>query len=190
MIGMRWRLFTFLAALSFLLCAAALVSWPAGYWRRVYVYYRIGATQVGLQTRGGTMSLGAYRYPSPTSMDGWGSAVRGLEADDFEGAFDFGHLHKPPLHASDNLYDGWWCPHWFLVLLFGATPAVWFVRFRKRREWLFRGRCKKCGYDLRATPGRCPECGTIDAGRSRRESTEILASSAEHAAADGQAEQR
>jgi hypothetical protein len=52
-------------------------------------------------------------------------------------------------------------PFWFLLLLTCALPAAWLfrrVRHRPRGNGLV---CPTCGYDLRATPGRCPECGTV-----------------------------
>ena len=46
-----------------------------------------------------------------------------------------------------------------LILLFAITPAIWFVKWRKRRK-LGPNSCGNCGYDLTAnTTGECPECG-------------------------------
>ena len=40
-----------------------------------------------------------------------------------------------------------------------VLPALVAVRKLRSRRRGRQGRCAKCGYDLRATPERCPECG-------------------------------
>jgi len=54
-------------------------------------------------------------------------------------------------------------PHWFPTLVFAIAPSWWLLHQRKRRALQRAGCCKTCGYDLRATPERCPECGTVQA---------------------------
>jgi len=62
---------------------------------------------------------------------------------------------------SDSNERVWTIPAWLPVIGLTMPPlfALWRVlrKRRRRRE----GHCPHCNYDLRATPDRCPECGTV-----------------------------
>jgi hypothetical protein len=51
-------------------------------------------------------------------------------------------------------------PYWIPVLILAVLPIA---RLYKRilGRTIAEEHCTRCGYDLRATPDRCPECGTI-----------------------------
>jgi hypothetical protein len=73
-------------------------------------------------------------------------------------------------HLSQTVAGGWlrggypiisvFAPHWFVVILFGVLPLLNVRRRLTRGRLLRHGLCQACGYDLRATLDRCPECGT------------------------------
>jgi hypothetical protein len=49
-------------------------------------------------------------------------------------------------------------PQWALIAPPVAITMGLVVLLRRRRR--SPGHCRTCGYDLRGTPDRCPECGT------------------------------
>ena len=62
-------------------------------------------------------------------------------------------------------------PYWFLVCAGSLLPLAWAWAWRtgrRRARRLRAGLCPRCGYDLRATPDRCPECGAASAAATAR----------------------
>jgi len=86
------------------------------------------------------------------------------------------HLPAPTSRSKPNLHlgvawelethpDAYWFrfmfPIWWISAVSAALPLMWVVHLRKHRWRVAQSVCAHCGYDLRATPGRCPECGNV-----------------------------
>jgi hypothetical protein len=52
-------------------------------------------------------------------------------------------------------------PYWLPVSVTAVPPLLWIFGTARNRRRARAGLCASCGYDLRATPDRCPECGTM-----------------------------
>jgi hypothetical protein len=98
------------------------------------------------------------------TWDGWGlTVVRGRgNAIDLVGSRTTSGAPSPALWFTVVAV-----PHW-LVTSVAAFPALlWCAAVVPKRRRLSRrrrlGLCLACGYDLRGSPERCPECGTIPA---------------------------
>jgi hypothetical protein len=58
-------------------------------------------------------------------------------------------------------------PDWLTSLVLSLLPLLRLIRHLRGRSLVLSGHCPHCGYDLRATPGRCPECGNVPAAAGR-----------------------
>ena len=164
---MRRNLFNVAAWVSLVLCLAITAVWVRSYWRADSIG-RIGQARCpGIISMPGSLSFDITRAdpgnerPGPRPYYYWvtSRATRqsGITVGDKRVRFWF--------HINARFGYGFVIvPHWALAALLAVLPLLWWRRSRRGRLLLLRGCCGRCGYDLHATPDRCPECGTV-AGR-------------------------
>jgi hypothetical protein len=75
----------------------------------------------------------------------------------------FGRNDFPPTtsHGQTSVQHCAVAPAWPAAVALALLPLLWLVQTTRRRRRVRMGCCLTCGYDLRATPERCPECGAL-----------------------------
>jgi hypothetical protein len=181
----RW-LFNCVAAMSLLLFLATMAAWARSYfdadqithdstyssqlvswtvfsrgssigWQRV-TFRLTGGLQFPMPNRPNWGLLSYPRSSNPTQMNGYPFAPLNL---DF--VFNRVKQRSTTLGGLPATFDQLVieCPDWSLLPAFAVLPTFWLILRRRRKPAV--GVCSNCGYDLRATPERCPECGMVPA---------------------------
>ncbi len=181
---MKRRLFLVAAALSLIVAIALAALWVRSYFdvdllgydhpadaqhhqRTRWVILDVGTIRLCTQrTRlrpGDAEHLGFFRTSRPVARDEDPLRECKTDGEYFAG---FGRYQKSQKEDPANFaqHAVTWnvlaIPFWPITLAaFSLLPLRWMLRYaRKLRRG--KGVCANCGYDLRATPERCPECGT------------------------------
>jgi hypothetical protein len=167
---MKRRLLNLTALFSLVLCVATVVMWVRSHRCSNFVgwYSPAASRQFGAVTNCGQLILVLHAFPKPphstnqffteqrtadasiSRVSGWVTSAGW--AREF-GPFGIGWSPGPSGFTRHVIT----VPLAFIVVVLMVLPVV-AARARLRRR--FPGQCAKCGYDLRATPDRCPECGT------------------------------
>jgi hypothetical protein len=69
----------------------------------------------------------------------------------------YGSLPGEYIYGPKGLFIAF--PAWIAAAMLASPPLISLSRLRRRRVRHKLGLCRECGYDLRASNERCPECG-------------------------------
>jgi hypothetical protein len=181
------RLFTLLSALSLVLFVAVVVLWVRSY--QVYDLVAFDAFGRSLSLRTFNHAVVVEWTSRPYRTPRWVTEPLRYRQPFREFVRPQHHVYtdasgRPHYYAwlgfslqpwyhqapGDPRYDCWFTtvgvPYYFLAIVTGLSPAVQARRWLRHRRRVRLRLCPSCGYDLRATPGRCPECGTAAAAKA------------------------
>ena len=175
----RW-LFNAAGAAALLFAVVALALWVRSHWATDWVWARCGSVSATLMTaRNGCLFSCAGGRSDPYGRRWYCDSTD--PSDMISGNWRFWTGSQPHqllgviTWGLGDYTAGEWgmsilLPYWLLACGAAASGAGLLMisrrlhrQERRRRD----GQCIRCGYDLRATPDRCPECGTLTSPSSR-----------------------
>jgi hypothetical protein len=181
------RLLTFASVLSLLLCLATALLWVRSDRVADHIIAAGSTRTVYVQSTRGLLAVDAINDPSPSFVGtryqgerppfSWGASAGqgdpGVRVDRHIAGFTLfvtrgGTATPSPSFGTATYFPRWAAsvPHWFVAGILAVLPVCWMIS-RSRSKKTNPGLCRSCGYDLRATSDRCPECGTPVRGEGK-----------------------
>ena len=172
------HLYTVCSAVTLLLLMAICVLWVRTYWVQ-YQYKWVGRLDRDAYLRWVTLTHGNLFFeraeyllnddePGRTfgesllSQGGWSSQPVKPEVPSWRLALLPQTVQRSRQSRNYKITTySYRCPLWIIAVPLALFPARRLLAARARRRRLRLRLCPTCGYDLRAGPGRCPECGAV-----------------------------